>query len=54
MHFPRLATGAAPWTLTLPVRVEFGAGSIRKCCGYLGDVKRVLLVTGRRAMRAPE
>ena len=51
MHVPLLTTGAAPWTLTLPVRVEFGAGSIRKCCGHLGSAKRVLLVTGRRAMR---
>jgi alcohol dehydrogenase class IV len=52
MDVSRLTMEAAPWSLTLPVRVEFGAGSIRKCCDHLGGAKRVFLMTGRHAMRA--
>ena len=52
MDLPLSTMGAAPWSLTLPVRVEFGAGSVRKCCNHLGGAKRNLLITGRQAMRA--
>jgi alcohol dehydrogenase class IV len=44
--------GAAPWTLKLPVPVEFGVGSVQKLPDYLQETKRVLLVTGQNAMRA--
>jgi alcohol dehydrogenase class IV len=41
-----------PWTLKLPVLVEFGQGSVRKLLDHLQGKKRVLLVTGRKAMRS--
>jgi alcohol dehydrogenase class IV len=46
------AMGITPWTLTLPVPVELGCGSVQKSREYLRGMKRILLVTGRHAMRA--
>jgi alcohol dehydrogenase class IV len=40
------------WQFRLPVPVEFGPGSVRKTLEYVGGMKRILVVTGRSAMRA--
>jgi alcohol dehydrogenase class IV len=39
------------WTLRLPVPVEFGQGSLKRCGEYLTGIRRVLVVTGKRAMK---
>ncbi|MDO8303247.1 MAG: iron-containing alcohol dehydrogenase, partial [Sedimentisphaerales bacterium] len=39
------------WTMKFPVPVEFGQGCVAKMPEYLAGVERVLLVTGRTAMR---
>ncbi|MBC8447773.1 MAG: iron-containing alcohol dehydrogenase [Chloroflexi bacterium] len=38
--------------MSLPVPVEFGAGCVQKLGQYLGNARKALLVTGRRAMRS--
>ena len=42
---------SAPWTMQLPVSVEFGAGSLERLPLHTAGVRRVLVVTGRHAMR---
>ena len=42
---------SAPWAMRLPVAVEFGAGSLERLPLHTADVRRVLVVTGRHAMR---
>jgi alcohol dehydrogenase len=40
-----------PWTLRMPVPVEFGAGALGKLPAYLPGLRRALVMTGRRAMK---
>jgi len=40
------------WTLNLPVPVEFGAGALAKLPAHLRGARRVLVMTGRHAMKA--
>ena len=40
-----------PWTLRMPVPVEFGAGALAKLPGHLPGLRRALVVTGRHAMK---
>jgi alcohol dehydrogenase len=40
-----------PWTLRMPVPVEFGAGALAKLPAYLPGLRRALVVTGRQAMK---
>lgn len=41
----------APWTLRLPVPVEFGAGALEKLPSYVAGRRSALIVTGRQAMK---
>lgn len=41
----------SPWTLRLPVPVEFGVGALAKLPAYLPGRRRALVVTGRQAMK---
>lgn len=40
-----------PWTLRMPVPVEFGAGALAKLPAHLSGLRRALVVTGRHAMK---
>ena len=42
---------SAPWTLSMPVPVEFGPGALEKLPGRLSGLRRALVVTGRTAMK---
>jgi hypothetical protein len=42
------ALGIDPWAVRLPMPVEFGRGSLKRCVEYLPDIERVLVVTGKR------
>jgi alcohol dehydrogenase class IV len=41
---------SAPWSMRIPVPVEFGAGSLAKLPQYTAGARRALIVTGRQAM----
>jgi len=40
-----------PWTLRMPVPVEFGVGALAKLPTYFSGLRRALVVTGRQAMK---
>jgi len=40
------------WTMSFPVKVEFGAGCVSTLPGHMVGIKKALLVTGRHAMEA--
>ena len=40
-----------PWTLRMPVPVEFGAGALEKLPALIPGLRRALVVTGRQAMK---
>ncbi len=40
------------WTMSVPVPVEFGTGSLERLTKYLYGVNKVLVMTGRHAMQA--
>ena len=44
--------GTAGWTFQVRVPVGFGAGCMTEVPSSLGAARRVLVVTGRKAMRA--
>jgi alcohol dehydrogenase len=44
-------TAFAPWTLRMPVPVEFGAGGLARLPGFIPGLRRALVVTGRQAMK---
>lgn len=44
-------TTPAPWTLRMPVPVEFGAGALEKLPAFIPGLRRALVVTGRQAMK---
>jgi len=44
-------TATLPWTLRMPVPVEFGAGALEKLPAHLPGLRRALVVTGRQAMK---
>lgn len=44
-------TTPMPWTLRMPVPVEFGAGSLAKLPTFIPGARRALVVTGRQAMK---
>ncbi|HSV56756.1 MAG TPA: iron-containing alcohol dehydrogenase, partial [Magnetospirillaceae bacterium] len=50
MGRPDAPPAKAPWTLRLPVPVEFGAGSLARLPSYMAGHSRAFIVTGRRAM----
>lgn len=44
-------TMPAPWTLQMPVPVEFGAGALAKLPASIPGLRRALVVTGRQSMK---
>ena len=44
-------TTMPPWTLRMPVPVEFGTGGLERLPGFMPGLRRALVVTGRQAMK---
>lgn len=40
-----------PWTLRMPVPVEFGTGALERLPAFMPGLRRALIVTGRQAMK---
>jgi alcohol dehydrogenase len=44
-------TAITPWTLRMPVPVEFGTGALERLPAFMPGLRRALIVTGRQAMK---